>query len=404
MTGLYDRFAGKSFCYVYEETAFSRSIIRAGFHSGPVCFRQWLLQGIYVFTERYVCVCDNTGSINTSALDAETGAIELWREGDEYSRFSDVASVLYIEKHNNNQYDIQAQGAGIYKMFGKYISLTKGNGYYTLSVTQNNVQKYLTDSNLNLWPDEGILGTNGGSDYRQWAGTKIDSNTDEWFGITPSVTLKNGKFYHPFYADFGFTPVSEDMKVWYISVMDKEGAVLKEFTGDVIPANMPVFIECASSVAAQNKLDIKYNRDAVPADNKLKGVYFNKPIRKGISKDACTEFDKSTMRVLGEMEDGRLGYVMSKVKPKSGKQYLAANQSYLVVEPDYPSEIPVITEAEYEEILAKRGDAAVHITTYTVPKDVYSLSGRYIGKLTGAQIGELSPGIYIIDRKKVTVE
>ena len=44
-----------------------------------------------VFTERYVCVCDNTGSINISAVDAETGAIELWREGDEHSRFSDVA-------------------------------------------------------------------------------------------------------------------------------------------------------------------------------------------------------------------------------------------------------------------------------------------------------------------------
>ena len=357
-----------------------------------------------VFTERYVCVCDNTGSINISAVDAETGAIELWREGDEHSRFSDVASVLYVEKFEKNQYDIQAQGAGINKMFGRYITLEKGNGYYTLSVTQNNVQKFLTDSNLNLWPDEGKLGTNGGPDYRQWAGTKIDSNTDEWFGITPSVKLKNGKFYHPFYADFGFTPVPEDMKVWYISVIDKEGAVLKEFTGDVIPANMPVFIECASSVASQNKLDIKYNRDAVPADNKLKGVYFNKPIRKGISKDACTEFNKSTMRVLGEMEDGRLGYVLSKVKPNNGKQYLAANQSYLVVEPDYPSEIPVITEAEYEEILANRGDAAVHVTTYSVSKEVYSISGRYIGKLTGAQISELSPGIYIIDRKKVTVE
>ena len=180
--------------------------------------------------------------------------------------------------------------------------------------------------------------------------------------------------------------------------------MIKEFTGDVVPANMPVFIECASMAPEQNKLDLKYYKKNLPADNKLKGVYFNNLMRDAISTDARTPFDKSTMRVLGEMEDGRLGYILSTAEIENGKQYLAANQSYLVVERDYPSELPIITEAEYEEILAERGDAAVHGTSYSTLKEVYSISGRFIGKLTGEQISRLSPGIYIIGRKKVTVE
>ena len=354
-------------------------------------------------TERYVYVFDNTGSINWSALDAEMGAIELWKEGKTHSRFSDPASVLYVESHEKNKYDIQCQGMGIYKMFKEYISLTKGNGYYQLTVTKEDVQKSLSDANSNVRMERGRISTDGSGTYRNWIGTPLDVTTDEWFGITPSIEI-NGRFYQPFYADFGFTPVSDDMKIWYVSVIDEEGAVIKEFTGDVVPANMPVFIECTSAVTAQNKLDLKYNYDAIPTDNKLRGVYFNNPMRDGMSKDARTEFNKITMRVLGKTQDGRLGYVLSTAEIESGKQYLAANQSYLVVERGCPSELPIITEAEYEEILANRANAAVHITTYSVPKEVYSISGRFIGKLTGTQISELSPGIYIIDRKKVTVE
>ena len=354
-------------------------------------------------TERYVYVRDNTGSINWTALDAEMGAIELWKESQGHSRFSDPASVVYVEKHNNNQYDLQGQGMGIYKMFNEYLTLTVGNGYYQLTVTKEGVRKSLCDANTTLDMDRGKMGTDGSGTYRNWIGTKLDVTTDEWFGITPSIEV-DGKFYQPFYADFGFTPVSEDMKVWYISVVDKEGAVLKEFTGDVIPANMPVFIECASAVTAQNKLDLKYNYAAIPADNKLKGVYFNNRIRNLISPDARTEFNSSTMRVLGKMEDGRLGYVLSKETPEDGIQYLAANQSYLIVDSDCPSEIPVITQERYMEILDERANSSVHSATYSGLKEVYFISGRFIGMLTADEIDKLAPGIYIIDRKKVTVE
>ena len=194
------------------------------------------------------------------------------------------------------------------------------------------------------------------------------------------------------------------MKVWYISAVDTAGAVLKEFTGSVIPANMPVFIECASSVTAQNKLDLKYNHTTPPTDNKLRGVYFNNRTRNKISPDARTEFDSKTMRVLGKMADGRLGYVLSKETAENGIQYLAANQSYLIVGSDCPQEIPVITEEKYLKILADRANAAVNSATYSRLKEVYSISGKFIGMLTSEEINNLDPGVYIIDRKKVKVE
>lgn len=374
--------------------------IQAQLFSGDGYYR-----GHNFVTERYIYVYDNTGKINWTALDAEMGAIELWKEVDYHSRFSDPASVVYMEKHGS-QYDFQCQGMGIHKMFNQYITLQVGKmdgiDYYSFSVTKDGVKKSLYDGTKSVFSAEGYLRTTGSGDYGKWVIAKVDID-DEWFGINPSIEV-NGKFYHPFYADFGFTPVSDDMKVWYISVVDTAGAVLKEFTGDVVPANMPVLIECTSGDPKQNKLDLKYYKESGPADNKLKGVYFNNIIRKGLSVDAATEFDKSSMRVLGVTQDGRLGYILSKETPVQGKQYLAANQSYLVVDADCPSEIPVITEAEYEEILANRSDAAVHVVSYSTPKEVYSISGRFIGKMTADEIKKLSPGVYIIGRRKVTVE
>ena len=109
-------------------------------------------------TERYVYVRDNTGSINWAALDAEMGAIELWKESPGHSRFSDPGSVIYVENHGDNQYDLQGQGMGIYKMFNEYLTLTVGSGYYQLTVTKEGVKKSLCDANTTLDMDKGKMG------------------------------------------------------------------------------------------------------------------------------------------------------------------------------------------------------------------------------------------------------
>ena len=115
------------------------------------------------------------------------------------------------------------------------------------------------------------------------------------------------------------------------------------------------------------------------------------------------------MRVLGVMADGRLGYVLSKVTPdkKTKKQYLAANQSYLVVGNDFPEEIPIITESEYQAIIDQRIADSIAAVLPAIPQSdgsvVFTISGRSLGELTPQEIEKLPAGIYIINRKKVVV-
>ena len=335
------------------------------------------------------------------------GAVQLWTP--EYRNpHSDPASVVYLEHTGTNTggpyYNISSQGTSIKQIidYYVYISSYKPAGepeYYQLYAEG----KYLCDNESTSLPS-GALGYEQKGDFRKWLANKVDPDSDEWFGIESSVNVQ-GRYLHPFYADFGFSCVPAGMKVWYITAVDKDGAVIKEITDNVIPANTPVFIECVSPDARENKIDLVYSNAAGPQDNQLKGVYFNNQYRpKSVS--ARKEFDRNTMRVLGVMEDGRLGYVLSKVKPdsKTKKQYLLANQSYLTVGPEIPDEIPLITEAEYQDILAEREALVSPVSDASRLYNVFSISGEFKGKLSKDEIDKLPSGIYIIDNRKVVID
>ncbi len=355
-------------------------------------------------TGRYVYVTDNTGSINVQATTAEMGAIQLWK--DHSRTYSDPASVIYIEKKGTNSggdyYDLQSQGTGTYSIIGYYVFAHYSNGYYQVYAEG----KYLSDDNYGSG-DQGSMGTKRTGDYRRWIVSKID-NKDEFFGITPSIEC-GGRRFHPFFADFGFRPASDGMKVWYISQIDSDGVVIKEFTGDVVPARTPVIIECSETDPALNRLELVHNISAGPADNKLKGVFFNNPQRSK-SKDARTVFDPATMRVLGVRADGSLGYVLSDVQPDATtkKQYLTANQSYLPVGEGFPSSLRIMTEAEYEALLAHRADSIAASVRLVAPgktlEKVYQISGRFVGELTAGEIEMLPAGVYIIGKRKVVID
>lgn len=367
-------------------------------------------------TGRYVYVTDNTGSINFTGAKAEMGALQLWK--DHSRTISDPASIIYLKVMGANDggtyYNLMSQGTGVKQIIDYYVYIHYNSGYYQIYAEG----KYLCDNETTDSPD-GAMGTDRSGDYRKWIATRVDAQTDEWFGITPSI-ISDGRKLHPFYADFGFTCASEGMKVLYIMKVDKEGAVIKELTDNVIPAGTPVIIECSSSAPSDNKIDLVYSYDNKPSDNQLEGVYFNNPYRSK-SADARKVFDKNTMRVLGIMSDGRIGYVLSKVAvdSKTKKQYLEANQSYLMVGEDIPDEIPVITESEYQAILARRAEEqriadsirvadsiAARIDRIVPDKtghSVYMISGRNLGNLTKEEIEQLPAGIYIIDRRKVVI-
>ncbi|MBR4842786.1 MAG: hypothetical protein IK006_06820 [Bacteroidaceae bacterium] len=352
-------------------------------------------------TERYVYVTDNTGSVNYQAMDADMKAIQLWKNHDK--TISDPASVIYLQYIGNNEksgkyYDLQSQGTGVHEIIDYYVYLHESNGTYQLYAEG----KYLCD-NETTERDQGGMGMDRTGDYRRWVSTQIDVTSDEYFGITPAI--KSGSlYYHPFFADFGFTPYSEGMKVWYISKIDSECVVISELKSEVIPARTPVIVECSSKYATNNRLDLKYSYDAGPKDNLLKGVYFNNPNRSK-SADSRTEYDPATMRVLGLTAEGKLGYILSTVQAdsKDKKQYLEANQSYLVVGENMADELPVVTEDEYQAILEERLNASVKSHATEKRYTVYQISGRKLGELDEKQLNSLPDGIYIVNNRKYVV-
>lgn len=342
-------------------------------------------------TERYVYVCDNTGSINYSTTSAEMGALQLWKN---HSRtYSDPASIIYISKKGTNTsgdyFDLQSQGTGVHQIIGYYVNLyPTEDGCYKVYAEG----KYLCDNNYGT-SDDGSMGTLRTGEYRLWIADKIGS-ADEWFGITPDAYA--GRKLRPFYADFGFKYKASGMKIWYISEVNKDAAVIKEFTGDIVPAKTPVFIECKSDNVADNKIELVYSYDAGPSDNILKGNFFNNPDRTNFNPNAITKCT-GDMRVLGVMDDGSLGFVT-----KEGN--LDANSSYLDGCAEFPAQIPVMTEAEYQEFLKKQQEAAVPATQAIAKVEVYNVSGRFLGKLSPDDVQGLPAGIYIMGRRKVVIE
>jgi hypothetical protein len=104
--------------------------------------------------------------------------------------------------------------------------------------------------------------------------------------------------------------------------------------------------------------------------------------------------DKKTMRVLGILSDGSLGFVISTAA------YLPANKSYLVVPDGSPAEIKVVTK-EYLDQMAGVEDVA---TDENECHDVYTISGVLVKKnATKEDVNNLKPGLYVVGDKKIIV-
>ncbi|MBP5647092.1 MAG: hypothetical protein J6X21_06810, partial [Bacteroidaceae bacterium] len=88
---------------------------------------------------------------------------------------------------------------------------------------------------------------------------------------------------------------------------------------------------------------------------------------------------------------------------KNGKQYLEANQSYLVVGENMAEELPIVTEEEYELILQERVIASARKPAGDMKYTVYMISGRKVGELDEKQLNALPDGIYIVNNRKFVV-
>lgn len=328
---------------------------------------------------RFLYVRDCTGEIST--LGADIDAIELWL-GQE-NTVTDPACVMYFKKYGS-QWNIQSQATGLYEVISHYMTISTYNGGYVVYDSG----QYLYDITKNNTTPRGKLGAKtdsemkGYTSYKKWNILPINSSDDSYFGLKPTVYAA-GSYYTTFYADFAFTPKTENTKVWYVSNIDKKYgiAVISQLNG-TISRSQPVIIQSTSPDPSDNRVDLTIAAGSSASGNKLLGVYFSngdRSFEKHPGNPACVEFDSQTMRMLGKNADGKLAFINNpadlietEIDPGTGTwrpaKVIPHNQAYLNVDSDCPASLLVMTETEYEDYIAAQ---KTYTLTYVVDGELY---------------------------------
>ena len=303
-------------------------------------------------TERYAYIRDNKGSVDVATTSVDLAAIKLYK--DLSLAIPDPSSVIYIESQGDSEYDLQAQGTGVYEIIGMYVKLrTNSDGTYYCYATYSGVTRYIGDAETTS-ASQGVPTDAATGDYRKWNIAAIDSDGDNYFGVEPVYNVGD-KYYTTMYAEFAFSFASSGMKAYKITNVGSGMAVLEEITDDIIPGETPVIIECSSSDPSDNRLNIYRTSDTAPSDNLLVGVYFqNTSLSTHYNQ---VEYDEDTMRMLGVLEDGSLGFVMGNSENLAyarNKNYvytyfIPANTCYLSVPTGTAEELKLVDEEAFEE-------------------------------------------------------
>lgn len=287
-------------------------------------------------TERYIRVIDNKGSVNLSTTDADLGALETKKKFENV--VSDPASIIYISPAGDG-YNFKAQGTSSYSIIGYYVKLYKNSdGSYRAYAQHNGLTKYLCDENTTY--NEGVVLTNS-TKTRDWYIKPVNQTEGQYFAFKPSVTV-GSEHYTTIYADFPFT-LPAGMTAYYVTTVDGAQAVWKEVKDGKVPASTAVYVKCKSANYVDNKVSVGDNGATSLSGNLMKGVYFNNGTKKHNNQLA---YNPNTMRVLGVMSDGKLGFITANI------DFIPANTAYLVVPANSPSEIKLISESEYKPYVA----------------------------------------------------
>lgn len=317
-------------------------------------------------TTRYIRVIDNKGSVDLATTNADLGALETKKHFENV--VSDPGTIIYITPKGDG-YDFECQGTTSYSIIGYYVKLWDNkNGTYRAYAQNGSLVKYLNDENTTF--DEGVVLTNENT-TRDWYIKPVNQAEGQYFAFTPTITAE-GNHYTSFYAAFPFT-LPAGMTAYYVSLVDGDKAVWKEVKDGKVPASTAVYIKCKSDNYADNKVTIGKNGAAPIVDNLMKGVYFNNGSKKHNNQLA---YNPNTMRVLGVMSDGKLGFITADIK------FIPANTAYLTVPANSPSEITVMSQYDY--------DTPVEELRYDV-----ELSYK-IYNLQGVEIEQLQQGVNVI--------
>lgn len=322
-------------------------------------------------TGRYLTVIDDRASVNVATTEPDLAAILPIRSFDRV--VANPASVIYIYKAGDNDYSLRAQNIDSYDLMGVYLHLKLQNdGSYYAYATARGLTKYLCDEDSDS--DEGWLMT--GTVARNWNILPLESSSDNYFAVIPEIE-HDGFHYTTMHAAYSYKPANDNVKMSYISLVDNNVAVIKDVKDDYVPGNTPVIIRCSSANYSDNRLDVFASGGSAVSNNCLGGVYFDNSNNKHWNRVA---YDPNTMRVLGKLSDGSLGFITADL------EYLPANKAYLKVPAGSAREIRIITEDEYATSIENT------FSDQSATAEFYDLSGR--------RISNPSKGFYLTSKGK----
>lgn len=353
---------------------------------------------------RYIYVLDDKGELNFQATTAELGAIQLWKD---YSRaISDPSTVIYVKDLDGKgrTYDLQTQGTGVKAIIDYPVTIYLNNknlGIYSVYGSNSGMVRYIGDATEED-DDRGYVTSIGNSNYHRWYFYPMTTDDSNYFGLAPE--FKEGDdYFGSIYADFPFTFYSEGITAYYVSEVGENSVNLVEIEGTV-PRATPIVFKCTSESAADNRLKLGGEAKAIDG-NLLKGVYFNNT---SLLHKNLTPNDPATVRVLGLMSDGSLGFVTSK------DQYLPRNKAYVTVPEGSPAEMRITYGTSgIEDAVADCSDVKVVVNGRGVrvegdaePVEIFNVTGQLVarGVADGSFIVLPAAGVYVVHTPTATAK
>lgn len=344
-------------------------------------------------TKRYIYILDDKGSYSIGNTTADVGAIGLYLNFD--AAHSDPATILYLQNSSNSFYDIAAQGTSLHGILDVYVKIYKATEYngalsYYIYASKSGLTKYLGDTRTDMEREDGISSVDAKSERRYWHINPVNSDTNDYFGINPSVTA-GGKYYQPFFAGFPFSAKSAGVKFYVVTGVDPVGVVVVKEISGTVPAGVPVIVECSNPLATDNRLNIGVHTDYADASgNLLGGVYFDNSNKVHYNR---TTFDRNSMRVLGEV-DGKLAFV------RGDYDFIPRNQAYLSIPDANLYEIDnfqVMTAEELEAYKVWLAENSVDAIAVDSTVDVYGIDGHLVKEgILKSEVRSLGKGLYIL--------
>lgn len=313
-------------------------------------------------TKRYAYIYDRVGSIEYTETSADMGAVVLYHQ-ENHDRFSDPASVCYVQKFAH-KHNVFGQNTSFFDIINHYVQIqdakdSQGVDCFRITPLFKGTYIYLRDNNVtgnSLLQYTTIEGKNNEAETSsnfeafRWDFIPFSSATDEYLGIAPNPALRIGdKYYKPYVVGFAMKLLSPGMKAYYVSEIKDDAVIIKEYTGDIIPANTPIIVECSTADPSTNRVELYFDTPPALTDNILSGNYFCWGRHKDTDR---LLYNPSEMRMLA-VRDGKLTYVADVNNEYTTyltnlKSYcVPANESYLRVHTDFPAELTIMTEQEY---------------------------------------------------------